>query len=94
MSFDPTAAFDTAALQASASKHMWPHFTNRKVLNDGIPVISRAEGHHIYDAQGKQYIEGMAGLWSVAVGFNEPRLAQAAYEQMPPSHRGTPCGGR
>jgi 4-aminobutyrate--pyruvate transaminase len=36
----------------------------------------------VYDTAGKEYIEGMAGLWSVAVGFSEPRLAEAARRQM------------
>jgi len=82
MSFDPTAAVDTAALQASAKRHMWPHFTNRKVLNDGIPVITRAEGHHIYDAAGKQYIDGLAGLFVVNAGHGRDRIVQAAAKQM------------
>ncbi|WP_062121101.1 aminotransferase, partial [Aureimonas sp. AU40] len=30
----------------------------------------------------KEYIEGLAGLWSVGVGFSEKRLADAAYQQM------------
>jgi 4-aminobutyrate--pyruvate transaminase len=44
--------------------------------------MDRGNGIHVYDTAGKEYIEGMAGLWSVAVGFSEPRLARAAYEQM------------
>jgi adenosylmethionine-8-amino-7-oxononanoate aminotransferase len=82
MSFDPTAAVDTAALQASAKRHMWPHFTNRKVLDDGIPVITRAEGHHIYDAAGKQYIDGLAGLFVVNAGHGRDRIVEAAAKQM------------
>ena len=48
----------------------------------GPMMIERGEGIYVYDDQGKQYIEGLAGLWSVAVGFGEPRLAKAAAEQM------------
>jgi 4-aminobutyrate--pyruvate transaminase len=48
----------------------------------GPMVIERGEGVRVYDDQGKDYIEGLAGLWSVAVGFGEERLAKAAYEQM------------
>ncbi|HYC26262.1 MAG TPA: aspartate aminotransferase family protein [Roseiarcus sp.] len=48
----------------------------------GPMVIERGEGVFVYDDQGKSYIEGLAGLWSVAVGFGEERLAKAAYEQM------------
>ncbi|NYT85604.1 aspartate aminotransferase family protein [Pollutimonas harenae] len=48
----------------------------------GPRIIERGEGIYVYDDQGKQYIEAMAGLWSVAVGFNEERLVDAAHRQM------------
>ncbi len=48
----------------------------------GPMMIERGEGVRVWDDQGKEYIEGLAGLWSVAVGFGEPRLAKAAAEQM------------
>jgi 4-aminobutyrate--pyruvate transaminase len=48
----------------------------------GPMVIERGDGVRVYDDQGKDYIEGLAGLWSVAVGFGEERLAKVAYEQM------------
>jgi 4-aminobutyrate---pyruvate transaminase len=40
------------------------------------------EGIYVEDNNGKRYIEGMAGLWSVALGFGEKRLADAARRQM------------
>lgn len=48
----------------------------------GPMVIERGQGVYIYDDQGKEYIEGLAGLWSVAVGFGEERLVEAAAAQM------------
>ena len=48
----------------------------------GPMIIERGEGVRVYDEQGKEYIEGLAGLWSVAVGFGEQRLVKAAAEQM------------
>ena len=48
----------------------------------GPMMIERGEGMYVFDDQGKEYIEGLAGLWSVAVGFGEPRLVKAAAEQM------------
>ena len=49
---------------------------------NGSLVIDRGEGIYVFDNTGKRYIEGLAGLWSVAIGFGEPRLAQAAFDQM------------
>jgi len=37
---------------------------------------------HVYDDQGKEYIEGLAGLWCASLGFSETRLAEAAQRQM------------
>jgi 4-aminobutyrate--pyruvate transaminase len=42
----------------------------------------RHDGIYVEDASGKRYIEAMAGLWSVAVGFSEQRLVDAATRQM------------
>lgn len=48
----------------------------------GPMVIDRGEGIHVFDNQGKKYIEAMSGLWSVALGFSEERLIKAASDQM------------
>lgn len=49
---------------------------------DGPLVIARGEGIHVFDESGKQYIEGMSGLWCAALGFSNERLAEAAARQM------------
>ena len=48
----------------------------------GSLVIDRGEGVYVYDIDGKKYFEGLAGLWSVAVGFGEKRLSDVAKAQM------------
>lgn len=48
----------------------------------GPMIIDRGEGIHVWDNGGKKYIEAMSGLWSVALGFNEKRLIDAATRQM------------
>ena len=58
-------------------------YTNARALEETGPmVIESGDGIRVKDNNGKSYIEAMAGLWSVAVGFNEKRLADAAYAQM------------
>ena len=58
-------------------------YTNAKKHKEVGPlVIDRGEGIYVYDVSGKRYIEAMAGLWSVAVGFNDKRLVDAATRQM------------
>jgi 4-aminobutyrate---pyruvate transaminase len=54
----------------------------RRYEAEGGLIIDRGEGIYVFDQTGKRYIEGLAGLWSVAVGFDEKRLADVAYAQM------------
>lgn len=48
----------------------------------GPLIIESGEGVYVTDTNGNRYIEGMSGLWSVAVGFNEQRLVDVASQQM------------
>jgi 4-aminobutyrate--pyruvate transaminase len=58
-------------------------YTNLKAHQTKGPlIISRGRGVNVYDDQGKEYIEGLAGLWCVSLGFNEPRLVDAARRQL------------
>ncbi len=54
------------------------HIKHREV---GPLVIERGEGVFVYDTAGNRYLEGMAGMWSAALGFSEKRLADAAARQ-------------
>jgi 4-aminobutyrate--pyruvate transaminase len=59
-----------------------PYTNARRHEERGPTLIARGEGIYIYDDEGNRYIEGLAGLWSVAVGFSEQRLVDAATRQM------------
>ncbi len=48
----------------------------------GALVLTEGKGVYVYDENGREYIEGLAGLWSASLGFSEPRLADAAAAQM------------
>lgn len=65
-----------------AAYHMHSYTNARQLEAQGPLVIERGEGIYVYDNTGKQYIEAMSGLWSVAVGFGEKRLVAAAMRQM------------
>ena len=57
--------------------------TNLAAHQDSGPlVIERGEGIYVYDRSGKRYIEGLAGLWCVAIGYGEEALVEAATKQM------------
>ena len=58
-------------------------YTNLKLHEtEGPLVITEGDGVFVRDEDGKMYLEGLAGLWCVSLGFSERRLAEAAYRQM------------
>ena len=71
---------------SAASRDIANHvhgYTNLKKHEEIGPfIITRAEGVRIFDENGKGYIEGMAGLWCAALGYNEERLMNAAIAEM------------
>ena len=46
-----------------------------------VPITS-AEGSYIYAEDGKKYLDGIAGIWCVNVGYGREEMAQAGYEQL------------
>jgi 4-aminobutyrate--pyruvate transaminase len=45
-------------------------------------IIERGDGAYVYDNNGKQYLEGLAGLWCTSLGYNNRELIAASSEQM------------
>lgn len=49
---------------------------------DSTFIAEKAEGSWVTDHNGKRYLDAMAGLWCVNVGYGREELAEAAYEQL------------
>jgi taurine-pyruvate aminotransferase len=47
-----------------------------------VMVVAEADGAWITDIDGNRYLDGMAGMWCVNVGYGREELAKAAYEQL------------
>jgi 4-aminobutyrate--pyruvate transaminase len=77
-----TKPISNSLAQADISSVLHPYTDARAHECQGPVVIDNGKGIYVYDDKGKEYIEGLAGLWSVAVGFDEPRLVKAAADQM------------
>lgn len=45
-------------------------------------VVTKAAGAWVTDHEGARYLDGMAGLWCVNIGYGREELAVAAYEQL------------
>ncbi|HEV7371850.1 aspartate aminotransferase family protein [Arenibaculum sp.] len=69
--------------RADTAHHLHP-FTDYKALADegGSRIITRADGVHLWDSDGRRILDGMAGLWCVNVGYGRRELADVAHRQM------------
>lgn len=79
----PTGDAREAELQQKAKDHLWMHFARQSAMESGqgVPIITRGEGHHIWDSRGKRYIDGLSGLFVVNAGHGRRRLAETAARQ-------------
>ncbi|MEX2611936.1 MAG: aspartate aminotransferase family protein [Gaiellaceae bacterium] len=71
-------------LQKAAKDHLWMHFTRMGGYESAdVPIIVRGEGCYLEDISGKRYLDALAGLFSVNVGYSfGEEIGQAALEQM------------
>ena len=75
---------ETLDLQRAAKEHLWMHFTRMGEYGTGdVPIIVRGEGCYLEDSNGKRYLDALAGLFSVNIGYSfGDEIGQAALEQM------------
>jgi len=71
----------------SAFLHAFSHLPTLE--EEGATIIDRGEGVYVVDDRGRKYLEGNSGLWNVVLGFDNPRLIEAArqaYAKLPAYH--------
>ncbi len=76
----PPRANSAAARDIATVLH--PYTDLQAHLEVGPLVVSRGKGVRVWDENGREYIESVAGLWCAALGFDNERLVQAAANQM------------
>jgi adenosylmethionine-8-amino-7-oxononanoate aminotransferase len=74
----------TLDLQQAARDHLWLHFTRMSASSEAeVPIIVRGEGCYLEDSNGKRYLDALAGLFAVQIGYSYgDEVGQAAHEQM------------
>jgi adenosylmethionine-8-amino-7-oxononanoate aminotransferase len=76
-----STAMSIEQLQQAARDHLWLHFT--RMGGQDAPIIMRGEGCYLEDSNGKRYLDALAGLFAVQVGYSYgEEMGQAALEQM------------
>ena len=73
----------TREWQAMSREHHLAPFSDYQQLHEKGPrIITKADGVHLWDSEGNKILDGMAGLWCVAVGYGREELVEAAAAQM------------
>ncbi|MGE5828220.1 MAG: aminotransferase class III-fold pyridoxal phosphate-dependent enzyme [Micromonosporaceae bacterium] len=53
-----------------------------QVAADGVRTIVSGHGIYVRDADDREYLDAISGLWSTSLGFSQPELVAAALEQL------------
>jgi len=79
-----TAPEQTLDLQKAAREHLWLHFTRLSAYESSeVPIIVRGDGCYLEDSNGKRYLDALAGLFSVNIGYGYgEEMGEAAAAQM------------
>jgi adenosylmethionine-8-amino-7-oxononanoate aminotransferase len=80
----PATSLSPAELQKAARDHLWLHFTRMGGYLDGdIPIIVRGDGCYLEDTNGKRYLDALAGLFAVNIGYGfGEEIGEAAAAQL------------
>ncbi|HMA12366.1 MAG TPA: aspartate aminotransferase family protein [Steroidobacteraceae bacterium] len=68
--------------QMDAAHFLHPFSDSKQIGERGTRIITRGEGVYLYDGEGRKLLDGMSGLWCVAVGYGRRELADIAARQM------------
>jgi adenosylmethionine-8-amino-7-oxononanoate aminotransferase len=84
MSETVTTARSAEELQQAARDHLWLHFTRMGGYQQAeVPIIVRGEGCYLEDINGKRYLDALAGLFAVNIGYSfGDEVGEAAAAQM------------
>ena len=80
----PVTGLSHDELQQAARDHLWLHFTRMGGYREHeVPIIVRGDGCYLEDSKGRRYLDALAGLFSVNIGYGYgEEIGQAALEQM------------
>jgi len=84
MTIPADTSLSPAELQRAAHDHLWLHFTRMGGYADAeIPIIVRGDGCYLEDAHGRRYLDALAGLFAVQIGYSHgEEIGEAAAAQM------------
>jgi len=66
---------------AGSGSHIWHPYTRFSQLGDGLLQLIRGEGIHLFDADGRAYIDGISSWWCMNLGHSHPAIVAAIQAQ-------------
>jgi 4-aminobutyrate aminotransferase-like enzyme len=78
---EPDSAARDAIVQRDLGNVLHPIVQHKQLERQQL-VVAGAHGSTIVDANGTEYLDAMAGLWCVNIGYGRTELAAVAAEQM------------
>src|SRR5262245_26939930 len=80
----PVTGLSADELQKAARDHLWLHFTRMAGYEDEeLPIIVRGDGCYLEDVNGKRYLDALAGLFAVNIGYSfGEEVGEAAAAQL------------
>ena len=80
----PVTSMSPAELQKAAREHLWLHFTRMSsYTGEDLPIIVRGDGCYLEDINGKRYLDALAGLFAVNIGYGfGDEIGEAAAAQL------------
>ena len=76
---EQTKPLDKESLLEADREHLWHHISP---FNPNPMIATEGKGSWVTDIDGNRYLDGMAGLWCVNIGYGRTELADAAHEQL------------
>src|SRR5665811_258268 len=78
-----TEAMSPEAIEQEALEHVWIHSTPWADVaeKEGLRVFSKGKGSTVWDVRGREYLDGISGLWVVNAGHGREEIGQAMAEQ-------------
>ncbi len=74
--------FSNSLIELDRAHLVHPVASYRGHEQQGVRVLASAKGATVTDAQGRQLVDGFAGLWCVNAGYGHDSIVEAATRQM------------
>lgn len=70
------------ATAPNSTEEFWMPFTPQRLFKGAPRMVVRAKGMYYYDEQGKEILDGAAGMWCVNAGHDQPQVKEAIVAQL------------